>query len=67
MKRNVGSGDRVARLAVAAALAACAIYAPLSLFVRISALLVPAVYLAFTSLAGTCFGYRMMGMSTCPR
>lgn len=66
MTRNVGSFDRIARAATAAALATCSFLAPLSLGTRLAAFAIPAVYLLFTALKGTCLGYRLMGRSSCP-
>jgi hypothetical protein len=34
--------------------------------VRLAAFSLPAVYLLFTAVAGSCLGYRLMGKSTCP-
>ena len=67
MTRNVGTVDRVFRGLFAAILLACLAVAPLSLGVRLAAFALPGVYMLFTSLAGTCFGYRLMGRSTCAR
>jgi hypothetical protein len=66
MKRNVGTADRLARGIGALGMFTCAMMAPLSLGVRLAAFSLPAVYLLFTALAGTCLGYRLMGKSTCP-
>jgi hypothetical protein len=66
MKRNVGTGDRVTRGLGALGMFACAVAAPLPLGVRLGAFTLPAVYLLFTAIAGTCFGYSLMGKSTCP-
>jgi hypothetical protein len=66
MKANVGTIDRVARGIGALVMATCAVMAPLPLTVRVAALALPAVYVAFTALRGTCLGYRLMGVSTCP-
>jgi len=66
MIRNVGNLDRFARATTAAALAACSFLAPFPLETRMLAFAVPAVYLLFTALKGSCLGYRMMGSSTCP-
>jgi len=66
MVRNVGTVDRIARGGTAAALTTCSFLAPLPLETRLIAFAVPAVYLLFTALRGTCLGYRLMGKSTCP-
>jgi hypothetical protein len=66
MTKNLASWDRIVRGAAAALMATCAVMAPLPLVVRVAALAVPASYMAFTALRGTCLGYRLMGVSTCP-
>ena len=65
MKRNVGTMDRAARGLAGLAMIACAVAAPLPLTVRLAAFLLPAAYMVFSALAGTCFGYSLMGKSTC--
>jgi len=66
MKRNVGNMDRVLRGLGALALLACAWAAPLTLVTRLVVFGLPGVYMIFTTLSGTCFGYALMGRSTCP-
>ncbi len=66
MKRNVGNLDRVVRGLAAIAMASCAVMAPLPFALRITAFGTMSAYMLFTALAGTCFGYRLMGQSTCP-
>lgn len=66
MIRNVGGLDRLLRAIGALSLATCAFVAPVPLLARILAFGLPALYMVFTALAGTCFGYRLMGRSTCP-
>lgn len=66
MKKNVGSGDRVARVIAAGGLGVCAVIAPLPLWIRVAGFALNAVYLGFTALSGTCLGYRLLGKSTCP-
>ncbi len=66
MKRHVGTKDRVLRGLASVALLLCAVMAPLPLGSRITAFGVAGVYFLFTALAGTCFGYRLSGRSTCP-
>lgn len=65
MTSNLCRTDRVARLAAAAALALAAVLLDLP-WVALAALGVGALYLAGTSLVGTCLGYKLMGMSSCP-
>lgn len=67
MTRNLAGWDRALRLAAATLAGAAAFVAPLPLAVRIGALAVTAVYLGFTALTGTCAGYRLLGLSSCPR
>jgi hypothetical protein len=66
MKQNVGNRERVARSVAAVFMLVCSVLAPLSLAVRVAAFAVPAVYLLFTALRGTCIGYTLLGRSTCP-
>lgn len=65
MRKNVGSLDRVMRSLGGVAMLLGAFLAPLQLGVRVG-LGATGVYMVLTALAGTCLGYRMMGMSTCP-
>ena len=66
MQKNLGRGDRGARLIAVAALSTCAVFSPLPLFVRVAAFGGMAAYLLFTALFGTCLGYALLGKSTCP-
>lgn len=66
MTKNVGNGDRALRGIAATALFTCSVMAPLPLAVRAIAFGGMGVYLAVTALVGTCLGYRIVGMSTCP-
>lgn len=43
-----------------------AVFAPLPLLARILALAAGGVYMLGTALVGTCLGYKMIGISTCP-
>jgi len=65
MQKNVGSMDRVARSLGALALIVCAFLAPVPLWAQL-ALGTSGLYVLSTALFGTCLGYRLMGMSTCP-
>jgi hypothetical protein len=66
MMKNVGRIDRAARglLAIAMLVGACLAPLPAAPRVGMAAL---ATYFAITVLLGTCLGYRLMGMSSCPR
>jgi hypothetical protein len=66
MNRNVGKGDRIARVVAALPMLVCSVMAPLPLLARMAAFALPAVYLLFTAVRGTCLGYALMGRSTCP-
>jgi hypothetical protein len=67
MPKNLGSPDRLLRLAAAVALLVAALVAPLGVWLRLGALAAPGAYLLVTALAGTCLGYTLMGRSTCRR
>jgi hypothetical protein len=66
MTRNVGTLDRVFRGLGAVMMIACAFLAPLPATIRMPVFLALAAYLLFTAFSGTCFGYLVMGRSTCP-
>jgi hypothetical protein len=66
MTKNVGSVDRVLRLLGALGAVICAVVAPLPVAVRVGVFGLLAAYMLFSAAAGTCFGYRLMGRSTCP-
>jgi hypothetical protein len=65
MTRNLAQWDRALRVVAALAMVAAAGVAPVAPWARVL-LGVNALYLAFTSLSGTCLGYRLLGASTCP-
>ena len=62
---NLGRADRIMRVVTAIAFIVGAIIAPIPLIARI-ALAANALYLLGSSLMGTCLGYKLMGVSTCP-
>jgi hypothetical protein len=64
--RNVGRIDRTLRALAVIPLATCAALAPLPLWLRLVAFVPPGLYFCYSALAGTCFGYALMGKSTCP-
>jgi hypothetical protein len=66
MTKNLGNLDRIARVIVVVALGCCAVLAPFSLVVRLVAFALPALYVAGSALTGTCLGYSLLGLSTCP-
>jgi len=65
MSQNLGNADRLARVLAAVALFGAVVIAPLPLLAQV-ALALTGVYVAGTSLVGTCLGYKLMGVSTCP-
>jgi Protein of unknown function (DUF2892) len=65
MARNLGSADRIGRVVAAVALFAGSILAPVPLLAQ-AALALAGVYMLGSSLVGTCLGYKLMGVSTCP-
>lgn len=66
MNRNVANWDRILRAIAGAAMIAAGVTLSLPLVVRVLALGMTGGYLVLTSLAGTCLGYKMTGMTTCP-
>lgn len=65
MTQNLGTADRTARVVSAVVLFIIALAAPLPLLAQL-ALGVTGLYVLGSSLVGTCLGYRLMGVSTCP-
>lgn len=65
MRKNLAGWDRGLRSLAAALMLVAAFEAPVSVTSR-SLLVGSALYLLYSALAGTCFGYRLMGKSTCP-
>jgi Protein of unknown function (DUF2892) len=65
MKQNAAAWDRALRAVAGVVMLACSIFAPLPLLVRAAALGVGGAYLLVSALAGSCLGYRLMGISTC--
>lgn len=66
MKQNAATWDRALRAISGIALLVGAFVAPLSALVRILALGGTGAYLIGSAVVGSCLGYRMMGISTCP-
>ena len=66
MKTNVGSIDRALRGAGALGAVLGALLAPVPPLARWG-LGATGFYLLLTALAGTCLGYRLMGLSSCRR
>ena len=66
MKRNLARWERIGRTIAGGGMLAGSFFAPLPPLVRLLAFGGGGVYLLVTALAGTCLGYRMLGISTCP-
>ena len=66
MKQNAASWDRALRALAGLAMLVCAVIAPLSLVVRALAFGGGGLYMLATAVFGSCLGYRLMGISTCP-
>lgn len=65
MSQNLGNADRIARVLAALALFAASALAPVPLVAQVLMAL-NGVYLVGSSLVGTCLGYKLIGVSTCP-
>lgn len=66
MKQNAASWDRGLRAIFGLAMLAGAVLSPLPLIARVLGLGGLGAYLLGSALVGTCLGYRLMGISTCP-
>ena len=62
---NLGNADRIARVIAAVVLFVLSLTLTLPLLAQL-AMAVNGVYLLGSSLVGTCLGYKLMGVSTCP-
>ncbi|ALL14098.1 YgaP family membrane protein [Caulobacter henricii] len=65
VNKNLGSADRALRAITAFALFIAAFIAPVPLMVSVGFALTGA-YMIGTALVGTCLGYKLIGVSTCP-
>ena len=65
LNQNLGNVDRALRAIAAVALLIASIIAPLPLMAAVG-LALTGVYMIGTSLVGTCIGYKLIGVSTCP-
>lgn len=65
MKKNVSAADRGFRALAGAGALLCSVVAPLPPTVRLPAFGIMGVYLLYSALSGTCFGYALLGKSTC--
>jgi len=66
MKQNTATWDRIFRAVAGIGMIVGAVVAPLPWLVRALGLGGGGAYLLATALAGSCLGYKMMGISTCP-
>jgi hypothetical protein len=66
MKQNTASWDRIVRAIAGLLMLTSSVFAPFPFLVRVLALGGGGVYMLATALVGTCIGYRIMGISTCP-
>jgi Protein of unknown function (DUF2892) len=62
---NLGRADRTLRVVSALTLIVAAVMAPIPLAASL-ALGATALYMGGSSLVGTCLGYKLIGVSTCP-
>jgi hypothetical protein len=65
MSQNLGNADRIARVLAAVAMLVASIFAPVPMIAHVGLALTGA-YLIGSSLVGTCLGYKLIGVSTCP-
>jgi len=65
MTKNVGTLVRVFRGLGAVSMLMCSLFAPVATEIRAPVFGGLGAYLLFTSLKGTCVGYRLMGRNTC--
>jgi DUF2892 family protein len=65
MTKNVGTLDRFLRLLGAIGLITGAFVAPLPTYVRLLAFGGSGLYMLGTVFFGVCFGYKLLGRSTC--
>lgn len=65
MNQNLGNADRIARILVAIAGLLAVVATPLALAVKV-VIALNVLYLVGSSLVGTCLGYKLIGVSTCP-
>ena len=65
LNQNLGNADRALRAIAAVALLIASFIAPVPLMAA-AGLALTGVYMIGTSLVGTCLGYKLIGVSTCP-
>lgn len=62
---NLGKADRTIRAITAVAMLIASFTIPVPLMAAVG-LALTGVYMIGTSLVGTCLGYKLIGVSTCP-
>ncbi len=65
MSHNLGNVDRIARLLAALGMLIASVTAPVQFSFQVGLALM-GVYMIITALVGTCLGYKLIGVSTCP-
>ncbi len=65
-RQNAATWDRIVRAFAGMTMLGVGIFAPFPLLVRVLALGGTGLYLLGTAVVGTCLGYKLMGISTCP-
>ena len=65
LKPNLGNADRTIRAIAAVAMLIGSFTIPVPLMAAVG-LALTGVYMIGTSLVGTCLGYKLIGVSTCP-
>ncbi len=65
LTQNLGNADSAFRAIAAVALLTASFIAPVPLMAAVG-LALTGVYMIGTSLVGTCLGYKLIGVSTCP-
>jgi len=64
--KNLGTADRIARIVASMLMVIAAVAGPWPASFRLPVFLGLAGYMVLSSLAGTCLGYKLMGVSSCP-
>ncbi|MFO0722814.1 MAG: DUF2892 domain-containing protein [Myxococcota bacterium] len=67
MTKNLGNLDRSLRILAGSGLLLAAVMAPLPLWIRAALIAPNGLYFLASALAGTCLGYRLIGLNSCPQ
>lgn len=65
LNQNLGNADRAIRAIAGSAMLIASFVSPVPLMAA-AGLALTGVYMIGTSLVGTCLGYKLIGVSTCP-